>query len=171
MGRHRVPFQRIKIHYNYTIEEAAGLLGVHKNTVRRWIKDGLPVLSDCKPFLLLGREIIAFLEETAAPATRLGPNQCYCIKCRDGRYPALGMADYVPVTNRRGNLRAICEDCGTLMHRHVSLDQIAVIAPDLQVKFMQAQPRLSEPINPSTNGDIARSEHAQSKTLRAERTD
>jgi hypothetical protein len=163
--------RRVKIHYNYTVEEAARLLSVHRNTIRRWIKNGLPILSQSKPHLILGRDLAAFLEKASTRTTRLLPNQCYCVKCGEGRRPALDMADYVPITERRGNLRGICGKCGTLMHRHVSLDQLNAVAPDLIVKFMHAQPRISEPPCPSTNGDIARLEHVQSKTLRAQRAD
>src|SRR6516162_8070923 len=32
--------RRVKIHRTYTVEEAARLFGVHKNTVRTWLKTG-----------------------------------------------------------------------------------------------------------------------------------
>jgi len=31
--------RRVKLHRNYSVEEAARYVAVHKNTVRRWIKD------------------------------------------------------------------------------------------------------------------------------------
>ncbi len=39
----------VKIHRSYTVEDAARCLAVHKNTVRRWIKAGLPTVgvSEC----------------------------------------------------------------------------------------------------------------------------
>lgn len=46
MRKRHPNYRRIKIHRNYTVEEAALQLNVHKNTVRSWIKDGLPALSD-----------------------------------------------------------------------------------------------------------------------------
>ena len=34
--------RRVKIHRCYTVEEVAKLFGAHKNTVRGWLKAGLP---------------------------------------------------------------------------------------------------------------------------------
>ena len=34
--------RRVKVHRNYTVEEVAKLFQVHKNTVRDWLKVGLP---------------------------------------------------------------------------------------------------------------------------------
>ena len=42
--RKRHPNPRLaKIHRNYTVEEIANLFGVHKNSVRNWVKGGLPI--------------------------------------------------------------------------------------------------------------------------------
>ena len=44
--RHR-SHRLVKIHRSYTVEEASILLGVHRNTVREWIKRGLtPIVSE-----------------------------------------------------------------------------------------------------------------------------
>ena len=43
-----------KIHRNYTVEEVASLFGVHRNTVREWVKRGLPTSDDQRPMLILG---------------------------------------------------------------------------------------------------------------------
>ena len=42
MGRRRPNWRRIKLHRNYTVEEAADALGKHPHTVRGWLKEGLP---------------------------------------------------------------------------------------------------------------------------------
>jgi hypothetical protein len=39
-------FRRIKIHYSYTVKDAADALGTHKNTVRLWTKQGLPITDE-----------------------------------------------------------------------------------------------------------------------------
>ena len=59
--RHPNP-RLVKIHRNYTVEEIASLFGVHRNTVRQWIKQGLPTSDQKRPFLILGRGLVAFLQ-------------------------------------------------------------------------------------------------------------
>jgi predicted ArsR family transcriptional regulator len=49
MANRRIDPRRIKTHFPYTVEEAADALGVHKNTVRMWIKAGLEVADDRRP--------------------------------------------------------------------------------------------------------------------------
>jgi hypothetical protein len=43
MSNHRIDPRRIKIHFAYSVEEAATALGTHRNTIRLWIKQVLPV--------------------------------------------------------------------------------------------------------------------------------
>lgn len=51
-----------KLHRNYSVEEVAKLYGVHRNTVREWIKRGLPTNDGKRPTLILGRDLAAFLQ-------------------------------------------------------------------------------------------------------------
>ena len=48
------------------------------------------------------------------------------------------MVDFLPITARSGNLRAICETCGTLMHRRASVTAIAAVMPGIAVQIVQA---------------------------------
>ena len=50
----RVSARRVKIHNQYTYEQAAEALGVSVQTVRGWRQSGLTVLDSQKPHLILG---------------------------------------------------------------------------------------------------------------------
>ena len=137
--------RRVKIHRSYTVEEAARLFGVHKNTVRGWLKAGLQTIDGRRPILILGRQLASFLHarrERRRQRCRAG--EFYCFRCRAPRDSAAGTADYLPITASSGNLRAMCADCGTRMYRRVSFHKLAAAAGDLQVTLPQAQQRIVE---------------------------
>ena len=57
----RADWRRICTHLNYTYEEAARALSVHRMTIRHWVKrGGLPLLAARRPHLILGPDLIAF---------------------------------------------------------------------------------------------------------------
>ena len=122
----RLPNPRLaKIHRNYTVEEAASLYGVHRNTVRQWIKRGLPTNDQTRPFLILGRDLVAFLHARRVKNKRpCQPGELYCVRCRAPKAPAGDMVEYKPVTETSGNLIAICPDCHAIMNRRASLAKL-----------------------------------------------
>ena len=144
----------IKIHRSYSIDEAARILRIHKNTVRAWIKQGLPIIDRRRPTLIHGVDLAAFLKNRRKKAKRpCPPGHMYCFKCRSPQKPAAGMADYMPVTATTGNLRALCQDCGTLMHRRVTRAKLDIIGANLEIAFPQAVPRIRDSTAPSVNCD------------------
>lgn len=70
------------------------------------------------------------------------------------------MADYQRRSGRAGNLRAICEACGTLMHRHAREDALSLILPDVEVRIVEAAPRIAEPDPPPSNCYLKQGEAA-----------
>ena len=147
--------RRVKIHRSYTVEEVAMLFGVHKNTVRTWLKSGLPPIDCRRPILILGRQLASYLHARREyKRQRCRPGQLYCFRCRAPRATAGRRAHYLPITASSGNLRAICSDCGTRMHRRVSLRKLAMAVGDLQVALPQAQQRLVESAELSANSDL-----------------
>lgn len=151
MARRKSGRPSIKIHRNYTVDEIARALGVAKITVRRWIKGGLPALTDKKPTLILASDLAQFLTKRKEPRHTCQPFECYCVKCRAPQRPAGDMAEFIPLTPVIGNLRAICPSCGTLMHKRMKCEALEPISRILDLTFVQAIPRLSEPNNPSPN--------------------
>jgi excisionase family DNA binding protein len=109
---------RVKLHRSYSVEQAAKALNVHKNTVRRWIKDGLPTVGGRGQTLILGSELRTFLEARRKRAKRpCPPGFMFCLKCREPRPPAGRMIDYVPLAATSGNLIGLCPKCFGLMFR------------------------------------------------------
>src|SRR5580700_3012894 len=96
--------QRIKIHRTYSISEAAKLLDAHKNTVGRWIGDGLPLVERKRPFLIHGADLRAYLTERQPRKQPLRPGEMYCLRCRAPKRPAGDMADLVPRSVTTGDL-------------------------------------------------------------------
>ncbi len=152
--RHQNP-RLAKIHRSYTVEEVASLYGVHRNTVREWVKRGLPTSDDRRTFLILGRDLVAFLQAQRTKNKRTcRPGEIYCVRCRAPKAPAGDMADYEAVTETLGNLIAICSDCETLMYRRVSLPKLEQIRGNLDITMPQALRHIGESAQPSVNRDF-----------------
>lgn len=143
MPARRINPRLIKLHRPYAVDEAARTLGVHPNTVRHWIAVGLPAFASKRPVLILGSELRAFLHKRNSQAKRpCAPGTLYCFKCRATSRPALGMVDYIARSATGGNLKGLCETCGTVMHQGVARDAIALKMPGIEIQFREAQPRL-----------------------------
>ena len=155
MGKRHPNYRRVKIHRSYKVEEIANVFGVHKNTVRGWIKNGLPTIDRKRPTLILGLELAAFFQARRAQKRQPCPiGYMYCFRCRSPKSPAGGMAEYVPVTEKVGNLIAICSACDCLMHRCVGRAALAEFLARMDITFPQALRRLSEISQPSVNSDL-----------------
>lgn len=157
MATRRANPYAVRTHYSYTVGELAALLGVHKNSVRYWQRDGLAALGDGRPILFHGAAIRAYLIKRRAKAKcSCRPGTIYCFRCRDARPPALDMVDFVLGSGGTGDLRALCAECGAIMHRRARHDRLASVMPGLQVQITQAPPRLIGSDSPSLNCDVER---------------
>ncbi|WP_429931484.1 helix-turn-helix domain-containing protein [Agrobacterium vitis] len=142
MARRRPDRRAIKQHRSYTAEEAALVLGIAKGTVRRWLKAGLPHITDQRPFLILGSDLREFLDRQDKPKHCCQPHEFFCFRCRVPRRAAAGLIDYVPRTALSGQLSAICEVCDTIMHKSFSATKLNLLEQRAEVSFPQRQPRL-----------------------------
>lgn len=158
MAGRRARAHRIKLHYSYTIEEAARGLDVAKGTVRRWLKDGLPHMADQRPFLILGTDLRDFLNKRAAHKRSYTLHEFFCFRCRDARTAAGGMIDYVPRNDRIGRISAICERCGTMMNKCFSASKLPLLQRQAEVSFPQGERGLVDTSQPLGN-DHFRQEH------------
>ena len=105
--------------------------------------------------LIHGLELSRFLHQRRLSGKKPCPSgHLFCFKCRSLRQPAGGMVDYLPMTDTAGNVRAICPQCGTFMHRRVALAKLPLVCLGLDVAFPQAERRISETASPSLNRDL-----------------
>jgi hypothetical protein len=150
--RKRAYHRLVKIHRSYTVEEAADLFGVHKNTIRAWIKVGLPVIDRKRPAVIHGLALRDFLSARRSKNRQAClPGRLYCVRCRTPKSPAGDMADYIPISATSGNLRGICPDCDTLIHRRVNPEKIDLIRGQLDIKFPVAESHIRGRAEPSVN--------------------
>ena len=150
----RINPRLVKKHRDHTVGELAERLGVHKQTVRGWLKKGLPTIDGAKPTLIHGGEFQDWWGKQLQAGKRpCKPGQIYCFKCREPKAPALGMAEYAATNAVTGNLKALCETCETLMHRSIRLADIPAKMPGLDVQITQAPSSIGAQAKPSLNCD------------------
>jgi hypothetical protein len=155
MGKRHPNHRLVKIHRNYTVEEIAHLFDKHKNTVRHWVKEGLATIDDKRPMLVLGHVLVAFLQDRRVKNKQTcRSGELYCVRCHAPKSPAGDMVEYTPVTEKLGNLIAICPDCNALMNRRVSLAKIGQVSSKMEITFPKAVRRLFESANPTVNSDL-----------------
>jgi hypothetical protein len=74
------------------------------------------------------------------------------------------MVDYLPLSETIGNLRGICPDCETFIHRRVSQARISECCGDLDITFLEAGSRITERNFPSVNSDSHGDEETHDQT-------
>ena len=140
----RPNWRKVKKHRSYTVDEAARCLSVHKGTIRRYIKVGLPTLDDQRPLLILGVDLIAFLKCQTPEKQKCALHECFCLKCRKPQPPAFDEAEFTADKAHSGQLRAFCEVCATVMHKRVSHAQYYDLSRVLAVTITQVETSLTK---------------------------
>lgn len=142
--RHKNP-RLAKIHRSYLVDEVADLYQVDKNTVRNWIKKGLPTVDSKRPALILG----SALNEFHATRRNINKRPCalseiYCMRCKEPKKPAGGMVEYQPKNDKSGNLIGICPDCEAMMFRRVSASKLVEFSLHMGFDLPQAHLHIVE---------------------------
>lgn len=165
MGKRHPNHRHVKIHRSYTVEEIANLFGIHKNTVRSWVKGGLATCDNRRPMLILGQDLASFLQARRVKNKQTcKPGELYCVCCRATKYPADCMVDYLPITETFGNLIAICPDCNSIMNRRVNLAKLELVRGGMDITFPQAMQHINESTKPTVNSDLKQEPENHEKT-------
>jgi len=128
-------FCKIKKAKSYTISELANLTKKSEATVRKWTKDGMPILKDCKPHLIIGVDARVFLKKRYhATKRKLKIGEIRCFTCQDRKMLAFGMAEIVTREPSGWQLRGVCECCGSLGSRWIAERDIPLHAKKLGIE-------------------------------------
>jgi len=150
----RYDWRRVKIHFSYEIPKAAKTLNCSVSTVRNWIKLGLPVMADKKPFLIDGHDLRAFARQISEaqkwdkPKTNTPWNYFACFRCKAYRKPALLMVDFVPTGPKKGRLVSICEICEATIVKFCRAEQLPKYCSTLHVTHQSGADTLNDPVKP-----------------------
>jgi hypothetical protein len=75
--------RRIKRHRNHDVAGVAEMLGVTPQTVRAWTRQGLPIIDDRRPFLILCEALNEFLDARETSRSRLPAiGEFRCFRCQ-----------------------------------------------------------------------------------------
>lgn len=141
---------------SYTIVEICTLLKpqkLHEQTVRSWIKEGLPICYYGKPILINGAALIVFLQNKKVnlkQPRKLKTNEFLCLKCNQPVTPQ----DNNITTEQQGNViiaHATCPHCQKTILRNYSISTLDTLYRTFNVNGI---PRLCVSEIPSDNTNI-----------------
>lgn len=153
----------IKLHRNYTVDEAARVMQVAEGTVRRWIKNGLPAITDRKPTLILGPDLIEFLDRRRGERRRLRLHEFFCFTCKEPRMPAFSAVE-VHGDKSSSNLRAICGHCTGLMRKRFSWQSLDALRPLVEVTIKRADEDLGDSPEACSNDHLEKADQSHAQT-------
>jgi len=120
MARRLYPHKCIKYWYVYDIDDICTLFaefGLHVQTVRKWVKDGLKTIDKGKPALIYGNDLIDFLKaHNSKNKCQTLFNEMFCVKCQDARKV---YQRKVKINHKQGFLHVsgICSECKSTMFK------------------------------------------------------
>jgi len=152
--RRRYPVNRVKQSCCYEPAEIAKLFGVHRNTVRHWLKDGLQPIDGRRPILVHGSELKGFLaRRQEGRRQKCAPGQFYCFRCRAPRTPWENLVDVAPHTEKVAKLTAICCVCEIRMHRTIRRADLPKFTAAIEQQSMASE-RLRDRPEANVNCDF-----------------
>jgi len=125
----RVTGARIKKNRSYTIAEAAEALGVSIGTIRSYVRQGLPILSEKRPYLILGESLKTFLDHrNQTRRYNLKPNEVGCFSCKRPRVAEAGLVELKKDDWGRTRAYALCPKCGTTCCKTIGISDLQLWA-------------------------------------------
>ncbi|MEM1086973.1 MAG: hypothetical protein AAGH90_04535 [Pseudomonadota bacterium] len=117
--------RRITVARSYTIAQVATLLDRTPQTVRGWIRCGLPVLPETSPRLICGQELKTWLAAIWEAKKRpCAIDEMYCVKCRRPRRLKPETVKTSPLSSKTATVSGNCGACGTAMQQARSISKL-----------------------------------------------
>ncbi|MFQ3231036.1 MAG: hypothetical protein ACI9DO_002415 [Reinekea sp.] len=122
---------------------------MHKNTVASWVKNGLPCLKDMRPFLILGAEAKAYLQNKRGQnKQKCKPNQLYCMRCKAPKMPLDNFVEYSPMTTTKGLLTGFCSHCDCVVNKFIGVKSLKDYSNIFDLKIPIAANNINDSNNP-----------------------
>lgn len=132
--------RRISLKISYSVQEVSELFSVHKNAVLNWIKAGLKIIDQRKPYLINGADLVEFLNTKQKKRKhKCKHNEFYCFKCRVPRKPHPGSVKITPRNIHRLKITAKCELCLTPVFKEGSAKKLQEIEKLYSVQSQQQE--------------------------------
>jgi len=152
-NKRRYNTRLIKATWPYDVPEIAALLGIHKNAVLRWLKEGLQADTTRRPYLIRGEELARFLAARQKSKKRkCGLSEFFCFRCRAPRGSVNGIANLTVESPTRFRLKGRCVVCGTSVNKVQGIKNLLKIEACLHIEQREGW-HLIEGSNPSVNSD------------------
>jgi hypothetical protein len=134
MSKRLYPHKRIKYWYAYSIDDICALyaeFGLHAQTVRKWIKDGLKTTDKGKPSLIYGYFLIEFLKkQNSKNKCKTAFDEMFCLACQDARSVFQRKA-VIEKKAQTLSLSGQCRECKTTMFKFYKMTDY----PDIKRAF------------------------------------
>ena len=142
---------RVRKNLCYSVFDICRLLEVHKNTVREWIRKGLPTLDQQRPLMIHGQDLKTILNQRPQSQKRkCKANEFYCLKCK---CPRTSMGNLVDVEKRNEKmmmLKGLCSVCETSVFKLQAQKNIQKVAAVFDLSQQQLE-HIKGCLSPSSN--------------------
>jgi hypothetical protein len=150
--------RRVRAGQPYTVQDVADIYELHKNAVLRWIKDGLRLIDQRKPYMIHGGDLVEYLtKKQSGRKHKCKPDEFFCFKCRVPRKAWGNVADIQIKNERKLSLSGLCAVCNTIVHRAGSVKKLPEYQKIFLIQTMQ-EPRITDRTPPIVNSDMIKDE-------------
>lgn len=124
MGKRANPMA-VKAALTYEIGEAERALGKSPATIRNWVKDGLPIMAQRRPYLISGAALRDYLRTKYSNSkSQLAFDELLCMACRQGRKPCNMEVERISNNSKTCRLKGTCDHCGASAARIISMNRV-----------------------------------------------